>query len=184
MSENTEKNDATMPPMLKVTDWISKLPNPKTSNLEVSKSFSKPVNPKPANPNLKAENRNLKSANTNPKLANPKPKPANPNPKPGTSEPNASSTKPVLRQNQKPVTQPGPSAQFKKGRAAQILMESQKENFEPLKANLEPRKENLEPGKENLKKPVHRKLFKDITMTMQDIEDMLDDESTPTRKKK
>ena len=53
--------------------------------------------------------------------------------------------------------------------------------MEPQTENLEPQKENLEPRKE---KTVQRKLFKDITMTMQDIEDMLDDESTPTRKKK
>ena len=205
--ENIENNDdATMPPMLKVTEWISKLPNPKTLNLDSSKArrVSKPVNPnpKPANPKPKPANPNIKSANPNPKLANPKPKPAKTNPKSGTSKPNTniSSTKlvprkPLSRQDQNPDTQPGPSGQFKNGRGAQILKESRKENLEPRtehlepqKENLEPQKENLEPQKENLEprkeKTVQRKLFKDITMTMQDIEDMLDDESTPTRKKK
>ena len=195
VTENSEKPvDGTLPPMLKVTDWISKLPNPKTLNASQQRKVLKPADlkPKPANPKQKPD----KPKPVNPKPANPKaahlktanpkpanPKPANPIPKPVSQNPKSANPKPgtsrlpLSRPDPNLDSQPGPSGQFKNGRGSKILKES-------LKENLEPQKENSESQKESSKKPAQRKLFKDFTMSMEDIENMLDEESTTTRKKK
>ena len=168
--------DGTLPPMLKVTDWISKLPNPKTLNASQQRKVTKPADlkPKPANPKQKQKPATQRPAN--PKAANPIPTPVSQNPKSANPKPGTSRL-PLSRQDPNLDPQPGPSGQFKNGRGSKILKES-------LKENLEPQKENSEYQKQSSKKPAQRKLFKDFTMSMEDIENMLDEESTPTRKKK
>ena len=177
---------ATLNPMLKVTGWISKLPK-KFSMLEDLRQ-AKPKQ-KPTDPKQKPAHLKQRPVDPKPKPAAPKPKPANTKPtdpklKPAALKPKPSIPKPAdpkptnpdihPKQNDPNAdSQPGPSGQFKLGRGSKILKESLKENLVPKNSK-----------QESSKKPAQKKLFKDFAMTMEDIENMLDEESTPTRKKK
>jgi hypothetical protein len=194
LNEIEQVEDSVMTANQKVSDWIQNLPNekvPETSKADLQVQSLKPAvkltNPAPKSLKLRKKSSNpapkaLKAASklapkTAPPPAKPKHKPEAISSKPNSSQQMSSSSLSTYSD----LVKAGPSGMFKMGRGSKCLQEHNKQGTGKNGNNVA---KNLFTDNlliENQPKKVPMKPLQNLTM--EDIENILDEERTPIRKR-